>query len=614
MSIHQQQDADVISVSKSIQQLDKLSGKAFYDRWLAMQCSLLVGADFGVLLMKTGQSDGFQPVSLWPDSAIDMEPLAELVEEVIDQACGLITTLGSNANKTLYGLAYPVIVDEKIHAVIAVRVRVDDQKILKYTLQLLEWGCAWIELNEKRNRLATSETRSNQLSSSINILARILSEQTGAAAALRLVTELADVFVADRVTIGFSKDKRVKIEQVSHSISFDKRMNIIQCLEAAMCEAVDQHDYIQFPASDDDKTRIRLAHNKLHDVGGESQILTVPLYVHDDVVGAVTIERRGGQVFSKQDIQYCESICAIAASAIVEKRNNDSNIFVKISRSLKDQLSKLLGPGHFAYKLILILLVLTVAYFSTATMTYNLSADARVQGEITRAVVAPFDGYIDTAAVRAGDLLGQGDIIVSLDVRDYYLEKLRWTSEVAILERQRQEATARNERAAVNVLSAQLEQAEIQLDMVDMQIERAEIRAPFPGLIVNGDLSQRLGGAVSKGELLFEISPLDRYRVNLHIRESRIADVRTGQTGRLFLSALPERPFDFTVSRVTPINVSESGQTYFIVEAQLDESPAQLQVGMEGIGQIQIDERKIISIWTRDLVDWMRIQFWSWPI
>jgi len=422
------------------------------------------------------------------------------------------------------------------------------------------------------------------------------------------------VFAADRVTIGFTSNKRLKVEQVSHSITFGKRMNIIQRLEAAMCEAVDQHSCLQFPPQGNAETRILIAHDKLHETTGESQILTVPLYVHDDTVGAVTLERKKGQIFSKEDIEYCESICAIAATAILEKRNNDSNIFVKITRSLRAQLSKVIGPGHFAYKLVLILLALTVAYFSTATMTYNLSADARVQGEITRAIVAPFDGYIDTATVRAGDLLNQGDIIVSLDVRDYYLEKLRWTSEIAILERQRQEATARNERSAVNVLTAQLEQAGIQLEMVEMQIERAEIRTPFPGLIVNGDLSQRLGGAVSKGELLFEISPLDRYRVNLHIRESRIADVQTGQTGRLFLSALPARPFNFTVSRVTPLNVSENGQTFFIVEAQLEESSTELQVGMEGIGQIQIDERKILSIWTRNLLDWLRIQLWSWPI
>jgi hypothetical protein len=33
---------------------------------------------------------------------------------------------------------------------------------------------------------------------------------------------------------------------------------------------------------------------------------------------------------------------------------------------------------------------------------------------------------------------------------------------------------------------------------------------------------------------------------------------------------------------------------------------------MEGVAQIDVDRRRIISIWTRDLVDWLRLQLWSW--
>ena len=34
--------------------------------------------------------------------------------------------------------------------------------------------------------------------------------------------------------------------------------------------------------------------------------------------------------------------------------------------------------------------------------------------------------------------------------------------------------------------------------------------------------------------------------------------------------------------------------------------------GMEGVGKIQVDERKLFWIWTHKLVHWMRMWVWSW--
>ncbi|MBT7952578.1 MAG: HlyD family secretion protein, partial [Gammaproteobacteria bacterium] len=116
---------------------------------------------------------------------------------------------------------------------------------------------------------------------------------------------------------------------------------------------------------------------------------------------------------------------------------------------------------------------------------------------------------------------------------------------------------------------------------------------------------------VSQGDLLFEISPLDDYRIDLKIKENRIADIQIGQTGLLYLSAIPEKPYDFKIIRITPTTVPEDKQTFFMVEAELIEFDKELQIGMEGIAQVEIDERKLISIWSRDFVDWLRLKFWS---
>jgi hypothetical protein len=33
---------------------------------------------------------------------------------------------------------------------------------------------------------------------------------------------------------------------------------------------------------------------------------------------------------------------------------------------------------------------------------------------------------------------------------------------------------------------------------------------------------------------------------------------------------------------------------------------------MEGVGKVDVDQRKLIWIWTHKVIHWMRMFFWSW--
>jgi hypothetical protein len=68
----------------------------------------------------------------------------------------------------------------------------------------------------------------------------------------------------------------------------------------------------------------------------------------------------------------------------------------------------------------------------------------------------------------------------------------------------------------------------------------------------------------------------------------------------------------FAVRQMTPVSTSQEGKNYFRVEAQLDSPQTNLRPGMEGVGKIVVGERKLIWIWTRGLVDWLRFTAWKW--
>jgi len=101
--------------------------------------------------------------------------------------------------------------------------------------------------------------------------------------------------------------------------------------------------------------------------------------------------------------------------------------------------------------------------------------------------------------------------------------------------------------------------------LLDEQLSRAAVKAPFDGIVVKGDLSQSLGAGVKRGDVLFEITPLESYRVIVDVDEREIADVVTGQKGILVLSSIASESFAFTVANVTSVTTAKEGHNYFRV-------------------------------------------------
>ena len=246
------------------------------------------------------------------------------------------------------------------------------------------------------------------------------------------------------------------------------------------------------------------------------------------------------------------------------------------------------------------------------TGEYRVAADATVEGEVQRAVSAPLNGYVREAHRRAGDTVQRAEIIARLDDRDLRLERVRLAGQREQYGKQVREAAAKHDRTRAEIVGAQLEQVAAQLEQIDEQLARVELTAPFDGVIVSGDLSQSLGTPVERGQVLFQVAPLQDFRIILKVDERDFGDVEVGQRGELAVASMTDQRFGFTVNKITAVNVVEEGRNVFRVEARLDEGVSRLRPGMEGVGKVLVDERKLVWIWTHTLTDWARLWVWSW--
>jgi hypothetical protein len=576
--------------------------------WLMAQCSQVPEARAGLVLQEQGGA--LAPVALWP-SAAEAGLLLELSERAGREGRGLVTGLpAADDQSPNYGIAYPLRHDAAVLAVAALAVRVSGDEALQGAMRRLQWGAAGLELVLVRLASREERTRVEALENSIDLLSTVLAEPRFEGAAMAFVTALANRLGADRVSLGLVEDGECKVRHMSHSSQFDKRMNLVRLIEAAMDEAVDQRRPLLVPASGLDG--IRLAHERLT-AEEQGAAMTVPLYVAGEPVGALTAERPLRQPFCESELRIVESLSQLAIAALEEKRRNDRPLPVKLweeARRLKDTV---LRPGRIEYRVGLGLGLAALLFLLLAHGTDNLSADAVLSPQQQRILAAPFDGYVRSAPARAGDHVRKGQELAALDDSDLKLERAKWLSQLSRYGGLFQDAAATADRVQTGVNSAQRDEAQAQLDLTDALIARAVLRSPFDGLVVSGDLSQRLGGAVTKGDVLFTVAPAGNYRVDLDVKESRIAALRVGQHGILHLSALPARAYRFTVRKITPKTVARNGATYFVIEALLDpgQSLAQLQPGMEGVGKVDVGRGWLLGLWTRDLTEWLRLKLWG---
>jgi len=589
------------------------SAEEFCRSWLVIQCHAIGGVSDGVVVLLKPGTQSFVPVAYFPDNPKDRTQLARVSERALQEGQGVVepdAQAGEGGNPD-YQLAYPVRLDGEIRGVIGMQLAWRPETRLQLAMRELQWGSSWLEVLLRRHA-DPSEAERQRLKLALDLVSTLLELPSLKDSTTAFTTELASRLGCDRVTLGMLEGKRVRIAAVSHSPQFEKRANLVRAIERAMEEAVDQEDMVVHPAERDARPVVAQAHEALLQESQAGSAATFPLEHGGQVTGALTFERAPGQRFDVPTLELCAAVASVAGPIVELKRGNEAGLPQIAGRQAKNLWQKLVGPGYPGWKLAALAVAAAAAFFSFATGEFRVSANSTVEGIVQRAISAPINGFVTEAPLRAGDTVKLGQVIARLDDRDLRLERARIEGQREQYAKQFREAMGKRERAQIAIVSAQIAQADAQLALIEEQLARTTLASPFDGLIVSGDLSQKLGSPVERGQVLFEVAPLEDYRVVLLVDEREIAYVAEKQKGELTVTSMPGQRFAFTVRSITPVNVAKEGRNYYRVEAVLGpEAKARLRPGMEGVGKIGIEERKLVWIWTHGLTDWVRLWLWS---
>lgn len=585
------------------------SGEQFFSNWLAILCAQIGGVTGGLLLIASDQAHTFVPAAIWPNHGRDLSYLGPVAQEALTARRGKVVPHPKRASGAC--VAYPIEVDSELKGAVVLDLVSRPEIELQHALRLVHWGQAWLVDLFRQRLLHERAQQLARVTLANSVVASALQESTFRACGMVVVNELARAFACDRVSLGLERDGIVKVEVMSHTASFDAKSNLSGLIADAMDEVLDAREPLCHPAQGD-ALLISAGHAVLAEESGAVGVLSVPLESEGRPIGVLTLERNRGLPFDAAETNTSRVIGVLLGPVLALKRDNERSALKRGRDELQQGVGALFGPRHGGVKLIAMLSCVVLVFLMLAKGDHRVSAKTLVEGAVQRASAAPFEGFIAQAFVQAGDQVRTGQVMARLDDKDLLVEQGRWSAEREQYLRKLRQAQANHELAASNVLSAQLDQAEAQLQLINQKLLKTQLLAPFDGVVVSGDLRQLIGTPVEQGKVLFETAPLDAFRVVLQVDEREIAHMAQGQQGELVLSGLPGERFRFTVRQITPVAVAQEGRNFFRVEANMAGGLNRLRPGMEGVGKVTVGRQRLIWIWTHSLLDWLKISLWTW--
>ncbi|EHR71848.1 multidrug resistance efflux pump [Burkholderiales bacterium JOSHI_001] len=450
------------------------------------------------------------------------------------------------------------------------------------------------------------------------LLAEVLSAPELAMAAHSLVARLASATGSTRVSLALWQGQALHLLAVSGLDSVDPQSDLSRLTLGALSEAVEQGVALTEPTRDGtDALHIRLELQALQQrVGGAVAVLPLADAAQPgQALGALALERQAGQPFSGAELEWLAHALALAAPALALLQRAEAPAHQRLMRSAQAAWHRLQEPGQHHRRRLWQLGGALLAFLALVPLTHEVGGTARLEGAEQRVLAAPTDGFIKAAPVRPGDRVAAGAVLLELTERDLQLERERWASQLAQHENAFAAAMARNDRTQAAVSSAKVDEAQAQLSLVDEQLLRSRLLAPFAGVVIQGDWSQQIGAPVRQGDTLVTLAASQGYRVMVEVDEIDIARVQPGQTGTLLLSALPWGGHDVLVERITPLAKAVDGRNVFEVQARLTEAGVEadpdLRPGLQGRARLAVGRLPLLWAWARPWLDRARLALWS---
>ncbi len=441
-------------------------------------------------------------------------------------------------------------------------------------------------------------------------LLTLLNNQTRSqAAAMQFCNEIAARFSCDRVSLGWHRRGYVRLQAISHTEHFEKKMALAGALEAVMDEAYDQDEELLWPPLESSSAVVR-DHGSFARAQSVNCLLTLPLRLGGEPLGALLLERAKPE-FTSREVETLRLLCDQSTRRLQDLREHDRWFGLRALSAIRSRAAKLLGPEHTGPKLLALGALAGALALCLVKTDYRIEAPFVIRTDALAQIPAPFDGFIDEVSFRAGDPVTAGQTLLKLDTRDLLLEEAAELAEEQRFVAEAQKAESAGDIAAMTIAQASAAETRARLALARHHLDKAEVAAPFAGYIVEGDLRERISAPVKQGEVLVKVARIEAMFAEVALAERDVQDIAPGETGEIAFASRPHAPFPVRVERVAPTaEVKEKGNVFIVRALPTSEPAAWWRPGMSGVCKVTAGRRSLLWIWTHRTVDYLRLKLW----
>lgn len=443
----------------------------------------------------------------------------------------------------------------------------------------------------------------------VDLIAEIDEHRRFQSAIMAACNGMADRFGCDRVTLGWMKGGYIHLLAMSLTDRLDRKTEAARAIEVAMEECTDQDEDIVLPIPQESNF-VALSHTELARKQGTPNLCTLPIRDDGKPVGAIMCERAEG-TFGEVEVQQLRLATDLMSRRLSDLRKHDRWFGARWAGSFRDGCAKLVGSENTWPKVFGLIGAIVLAVLVFVKVDYRVEAKCIVRSDEVAFVATPFDGYLDTVNVKAGDKVKQGDSLVQLNTEDLLLQRSSATADISRHQREMEKARASRSLAEMRISEALIKQSESQLQLVEHRLKQSEIHSSFDGIVVEGDLRQRIGAPVKQGEALFRLARLDSLYLEADLSERDFHEIAENGTGEVAFLSRPDLVFPVQVTQIESAAIPRDDGNVFLVRGDFEGDVQDWwRPGMSGLCKLHVGERRLIWIFTHRTIDFLRMWLW----
>jgi hypothetical protein len=430
-------------------------------------------------------------------------------------------------------------------------------------------------------------------------------------ASLRLCNELAAPLRAARVSLAWMEGNDLELKATSHGGRISSSSGEASALQQVMEEATDQDNEVSFPEPAGTAVVSR-EHRQFSGAHEGAAVLSVPLRHAHEVVGAICLERRQEEgTWGAEELDRMRLLADLVAPRLSSLHAQTGWLGKRVWRGLRRRAAGLLGAEHTGWKLAGILTMAAVLALSFIKIEYRVRAPFILKTDAAAVVSAPFPGFIQEVHYHVGDIVKKGQKLADLDRKELLLDEADTLAARDKGEREARGHEIEGHLGPMRVSQAEVQQAEAKLAIIRRRLELTQITAPFDGVVVEGDLRERLSSPVQTGDGLLKIVQLKDLFGQLQVDDRDISYLAAGREGELAFASRPGEKHSVRIDRFEPVAEVRPEGTVFLLRVQvLGEPQAWWRPGMSGICKVGVGQRSLLWIATHRLIEAMRLWFW----